>query len=157
MELGAVTPYYWPNRISRIVDPCDSHPLTTDRLSLFDVDFGGRDIVSISTIEHVGTSQYGLSEASVDRNAVAALDKIIGESSFCVITVPVGWNRLLDEHILDVSTRSRGANFWFLRRCGSYRWTQVDGAEAAAVEYGNPDYANAIAVIEKGSLLCRRN
>ena len=34
IEIGAVTPYYWPGRVSSIVDPCDSHPAVTLRQSV---------------------------------------------------------------------------------------------------------------------------
>lgn len=52
VEIGAVTPYYWPGRIARVIDPADNR--ATEKASLFDVDFAGRDVLSISTIEHVG-------------------------------------------------------------------------------------------------------
>src|SRR4051812_26796604 len=60
IEIGAVTPYYWPGRIGRIVDPVDTHPRVTDRVSLFDMDFSGQTVLSLSTLEHVGEGDYGL-------------------------------------------------------------------------------------------------
>ena len=33
IEIGAVTPYYWPKRISNVVDPTDSHELVNIKAS----------------------------------------------------------------------------------------------------------------------------
>jgi hypothetical protein len=59
IELGAVTPYYFPGRIPVVVDPTDRHPLVTISESLFTVDFKAKNVLCISTIEHIGTSDYG--------------------------------------------------------------------------------------------------
>ena len=49
VEIGAVTPYYWPGSVGRIVDPFDPHPRVTDRKSLFDLELTGSRVLSIST------------------------------------------------------------------------------------------------------------
>ncbi len=49
MEIGAVTPYYWPRRVPHVVDPYDPHPLVTTKASLFDVDLSAGPVLSIST------------------------------------------------------------------------------------------------------------
>src|SRR5262245_40536642 len=48
IEVGAVTPYYWPGRVSRIVDPGDDHPRVTDRESLFGLDFAQANVLCLS-------------------------------------------------------------------------------------------------------------
>ena len=34
LEVGAVTPYYWPGRVARVVDPADAHSQVTDHSSV---------------------------------------------------------------------------------------------------------------------------
>lgn len=67
IEIGAVTPYYWPRRVPHVVDPYDPHPYVTTRASLFDVDLSAGPVLSISTFEHIGIGDYGL---PVDRSLV---------------------------------------------------------------------------------------
>jgi hypothetical protein len=96
IEIGAVTPYYWPNRISQIVDPADKHPLVTQHASLFNVDITGRDVLSISTVEHVGLDDYNLNE---EKSAIDAVQYINDRADRFLITFPVGYNNTLDKFI----------------------------------------------------------
>ena len=94
IEIGAVTPYYWPRRVPQVVDPYDPHPLVTTRASLFDVDLSAGPVLSISTLEHVGIGDYGL---PVDHSlAEKAFRKVFKESQSFLITVPVGYNETMD-------------------------------------------------------------
>ena len=54
-EVGAVTPYYWPRSVRTVIDPYDPNPLVTVRKSLFDADLTGVPVLSILTLEHIGT------------------------------------------------------------------------------------------------------
>ena len=98
VEIGAVSPYYFPGYIEEIVDPADRHVLVTERKSVFDVDLRGKNVLCISTVEHIGTGQYGVSEK---RDAVMAIRKILDESAHCLITTPIGENPLIDEYLRD--------------------------------------------------------
>jgi|SRR6516165_2492323 len=53
------------------------------RVSLFDVDFSGANVLSISTLEHVGTGDYGLGHS--ERSSPDALAKLIAESAMCTL------------------------------------------------------------------------
>ena len=98
VEVGAVTPYYFTSdKIVEIVDPMDGHTLVTKQLSVFDCDLKDRNVLSISTIEHIGVGDYGFQE---EHDAVEGLLKILNESKHCLITVPFGFNELLDAWIL---------------------------------------------------------
>ena len=99
VEIGAVTPYYWPNRVMKVIDPFDPHPLVSQRCSLFDIDLRGRDVLSISTFEHIGTTDYGSGEKP--NKVIAALDKLLSEGESFLVTAPLGYNRLLDQHLLN--------------------------------------------------------
>ena len=60
VEIGAVTPYYWPERVATIVDPTDDHPAVTDHVGWEDWQPTNETILSISTFEHIGSGDYGL-------------------------------------------------------------------------------------------------
>ena len=99
MEIGAVTPYYWPRRVPHVVDPYDPHPLVTTRASLFDVDLSAGPVLSISTLEHIGIGDYGL---PADHSlAEKAFRKVFKESQSFLITVPVGYNETLDRFLFE--------------------------------------------------------
>ena len=97
-EIGCVTPYYWPKRVDNIIDPFDNHLLNFHKKDLFDVDLNNKDVLSISTIEHIGLKQYGQNSSFT---ACDAFQKITTESSSCLVTFPLGYNKLLDNFICD--------------------------------------------------------
>ena len=99
MEIGAVTPYYWPRRVPHVVDPYDPHPLVTTKASLFDVNLSAGPVLSISTLEHVGIGDYGL---PADHSlAEKAFRKVFKESQSFLITVPVGYNKIVDRFLFE--------------------------------------------------------
>jgi hypothetical protein len=159
VEIGAVTPYYWPRRVPCIVDPRDPHPLVTTKASLFDVDFSGAPVLSISTLEHVGLSDYGL---PVDHSlAVKALRKVFQESPAFLITVPAGYNQALDEFFFehgrvpdDIVVRH------LVRSARGNDWREEpDPAKARlpyptiAKEKRSAWWANSVIVVNRGNLL----
>src|SRR5262249_13856379 len=150
VEVGAVIPYYLDannelaKKIERVIDPIDPHASVTDRCSLFDYDFCERNVVSISTLEHVGTGDYGLPE----EDCVHACEKLIRNSASCFITVPLGYNQKLDTHLhsahwpltaLTVVYRSPLLNDWKITN---------DRDVIGKISYG-PTWANGIAIIER--------
>lgn len=147
VELGAVTPYYWPGRVSRVVDPAD--PKATERVSLFDVDLAGRDVLSISTIEHVGEGRYGMTE---EREPTAALIKIVEEAERLLVTFPCGMPyagaQRLQEFVL-------GHHGWFDFRRVSVRILARRPDETwglgEPLPYGDrrKPWANAVIVLER--------
>jgi hypothetical protein len=97
-EIGCVTSYYWPKRVEHIIDPFDSHPLNLNKKDMFDVDLHNKNVLSISTIEHIGLNQY---DQNSNFTACDAFQKIYTESSSCLVTFPLGYNKLLDNYICD--------------------------------------------------------
>lgn len=145
-EIGAVTPYYWPNRVGNIVDPTDKHPQVNCRFSLLDIDLTDKNLLSISTIEHIGQLQYGLAE---DANAIQALQKIASESNNFLITFPVGWNAVLDDFIFTGGARGF-CNVHFLSRNRYELWDSVP-AESARLPYGGKRmWANSVVILHRG-------
>ncbi|HVA45524.1 MAG TPA: hypothetical protein VNH11_03985 [Pirellulales bacterium] len=157
VEVGAVTPYYWPSRVKNVVDPFDPHKLVTLRLSLFDVDFTGKTVLSISTLEHVGLAEYG-GEKSPGQ-AVRALRKILDESPCFLLTVPVGYNPALDGLFFEnASSVTRDAQLRFLVRTADGQWREEIITSDARRPYDAPGVnhgrsASALAVLERGDLL----
>jgi len=136
VEIGAVTPYYWPGRVSRIVDPFDSHRRVTDKCSLFDVDFSGMDVVSISTLEHIGLGDYV--KPKVAETAQAAFEKISREASRYFVTVPYGVNPAADEFFF---SGSLPAARYLVRNPTDNWWHQVASGPEARRPYGRREYA----------------
>jgi len=146
-EVGAVTPYFWPSRIKNIIDPSDKHKAVNIKRSLFDISFEGLDILSISTVEHVGNGEYGLpKEPSL---APKALEKILNEAKNALITLPVGYNKELDNYIFNhkkdnirISYLARGKGIM------DNDWKQINFPEGFQLNYG-PRTANTVIFIEK--------
>jgi len=154
-ETGAVTPYYWPRRVSTIVDPYDSHPLVTDRASLFGLDFSGRDVLAISTLEHISMGDYG--PANPGETPVLALEKICRESRRFLITVPYGYNAAVDHTLFADYRFADDVNATYMvRSVRGNDWREASAKEAA-VPYGrasqNEYGANGLLIIERGGLL----
>lgn len=148
-EIGAVSPYYWPKRVQNIIDPTDSHPQVNYHGSIFDFDVSGKDLLSISTIEHVGLSQYGLEE-KID--AVHALEKISAEARNFLITIPVGWNKVLDDFIFSGGAKNECNVRFFIRN--KYELWEPASSKYARLPYaGKKPWANAVVVLERGNYL----
>lgn len=121
VEIGAVTPYYFPGVIKNIVDPADGHYLVDIHKSVFDVDLNGKNVLCISTVEHIGTGQYGIKET---KNAVMAIEKILSESCHCLITTPLGENELVDDYLRDNVNDERLCVYY--RKFYGNKWEMLD-------------------------------
>jgi len=155
IETGAVTPYYWPRRVSAVVDPFDSHPQVTHHESLFACDFSGRDVLAISTLEHISVGDYG--PAKPDETPVHALEKICRESRRFLITVPYGFNAAVDDTLFaDYRFGADVCATYMVRSVRGNDWREASAREAA-VPYGpatrDEHSANGLLILERGGLL----
>lgn len=156
MEIGAVTPYYWPRRIHAVMDPYDIHPLVSRRDSMFNVDFRGRDVLAISTIEHVGFGDCG---PVIDGETSAnALLKIIHEARRLLITIPYGFNPSVDDLWRSDTWCADVQKRYLVRSARGNDWVQVQSVDEVRRPYGDrhqPDRAgaNGLVVLERGGLL----
>jgi hypothetical protein len=143
-EIGAVSPYYWRRRVLKVIDPVDPHECVTHHASMFAFDFHGENVLSISTLEHIGTGQY-LDEQA---NAVDALAKLIEESDKMLVTFGAGQHMGLDwlVYLFGVETCS----VYFLIRNADQTWTQAERRDAFR-RYG--PWANSVGILEKGGIL----
>ena len=72
---------------------------TVDNIDALDYDYTGRNVISISTIEHIGMKDYNNPTANDGLDAITALDKIRNESKTFFITFGPNHNKNLDEYV----------------------------------------------------------
>lgn len=145
VEVGAVTPYYFPGMIKDVLDAYDKHELVNLKMDLLDYNFIGANVLSISTIEHVGTGDYQLEKK---KDAVFALKKILDECEHCFITWGMGYNKVLDLYVienlqdtyLEVYSRGKFDNKWK---------KEADMLKAKQCKYTDIGWADMLAVIRK--------
>ncbi len=157
VEIGAVTPYYWPRRLSEVIDPFDLHPLVSRRESLFEFDFSARTVLSISTLEHVGLGEYGAEAASL--TAEDAVRKICDESPCFLVTVPSGYNPALDRLVFERPQElPSDVRAIFMVRGESGHWSQETDRRLANRDYDAPGVnegrsAAGLIILDRGNLL----
>jgi hypothetical protein len=150
-EIGAVTSYYFPGAATDVCDPYDEHPDVNMKNSIFDYDLTGRDVLTISTLEHIGTGDCNL-EIKRGETGPAAVEKIAKEASAFMITFPVGYNAELDEYFASGEHEKLGDKFravLYARNTQDNKWTEIsDMSEIRAYDYG-PHTANAVVFFYK--------
>ena len=157
VEVGAVTPYYWPGRVARVADPADPHPAVTDRLPVGRLDLTGLAVLSLSTFEHIGSGEYGLAP---DPPALrAAVDQLCREAAAFLVTVPTGYTPGSDAVFL-APPPSGVAAYYLVRQPVPPYWREVPDPAAAARGYGPAASpvpgslgANGLVVWERGGFL----
>lgn len=142
IEVGCVTPYY--NESSHeVIDLTDDHP-KSKKIDATQYDFKNKNVLSISTIEHVGLGDYG-NEKKENNAAISLCERIMAESKKYFITWPLGYNKNLDEWALQ-----RNDGIFLSRQEGNkYLWQQKtlsDLTEDNKV-YGTFHCANSIIIL----------
>lgn len=144
VEVGAVTPYYFPGYTHDIIDPYDPY----DKCIKIDAEqysFIGRNVLCISTIEHMGTGDYGNKDIDTDK-PIRFLQKILAEAKTFLITFPIGSNVHLDMYVKN----SLHIPFTIYKRIGYNPplWLQTMDLSAFHTAYNSPfPNGNAICVI----------
>lgn len=161
VEIGAVTPYYWPRRIRTIIDPTDKHVLVTDPVSVMDYDLRGKHVISISTIEHIGRGDYGLEPC--DSEACLAFDRIVQDAATALITFPIGFNATLDKYIAKEGSKNEVRIAFLGRGSSNNVWGQISNIDFEKFPYGYASietgrrWANAICIVWKGEPFSLQN
>lgn len=150
VEIGAVTPYYWPERVKTVVDPTDDHPAVTDHVGWEDWQPTDETILSISTFEHIGSGDYGLTPNRDELKA--AVDKLLDSECPFLVTYPPGYHAAFDQYIrsLDLSKQGVTIMVWIRPERGN-DWQQIDYRELTPQRetYG-PAWANVVAALYRG-------
>lgn len=143
VEVGAVLPYYQTCK-HEIVDETDN------KATVFAdaVEYGGlkgKSVLSISTVEHMGTGKYG---GKVDQYMPKYfLQKLIDEAKDYLVTAPIGYTAYAD-NLIKVWDDLGKITVIYLVRDKNNQWSVTDQATAMACKYDKPyKWANAIAVI----------
>lgn len=136
IEVGEVTPFYAPPAHT-VFDPAAEKPGTI-RCDAEAIDYRGKHLLSISTIEHVGTSEYGQTPDPALLPRV--LEKMLSSRTY-LITFSLGCNPQLDALIRD-------ERFVILERIAPTRWRQTDDRDLGRFRYHSPWYAgNGLCVL----------
>ena len=132
IEIGAVTSYYGADfQRHSVIDPADTHEKVNIKDSLFNYNFSGKNVLSISTIEHVGTGEYGLTKAE---DCIDALNKILKESKACFVSFPMGYNKKLDTYAIGG---------------GLSEWLIVNQEQVSVCIYGRSKYGNDWRILDR--------
>ena len=150
VELGCVLPYYIIKHRNHVVyDLADRHPdnVKRDIRALSDDELMG-NVVSISTLEHIGTGEYGIDEGHV--SAVDVLKRILANAKSYFITFPLGCNKTLDDFV--ASTPDLNEKYVTRTATDPNDWMVVEKAYLSdeMKQYGTYLRANTICVLMKG-------
>lgn len=149
LEIGAVTPYYWPHRVKDICDPGDDHALVNIRASFLDINCTGKNILSISTFEHIGSGEYGLPpDPELNKRA---FEKLFSEAKSFLVTVPGGYNGPMDRYLLGLDAASKNVSLRALVRVGGKTndWEQRTNLLASDLKYEYGAYC--LIVLSRGT------
>lgn len=148
VEVGAVLPYHaqlpdvGPIR-HRVVDPYDPWD-QCDRSDAEAVDYTGWDVLSISTVEHIGLREYGNPVLDPDKGW-RVVEKITREAGRYLITFPLGYNLQLDARVAASPLRRR----FFVQTTPFNTWAPAP-TEDWSHAYGRPyPWANAVCILHR--------
>jgi hypothetical protein len=111
------------------------------RVDLFNVDIKGKDVLCISTVEHVGFGDYG--NPAEPHKAIKAVQYIMENARSYLITFPVGYNRELEADLAE-----SGIRYFLMERDDRNNWRMCHHKDMNKFEYNSPyGYGNAICII----------
>lgn len=109
-------------------------------------DYTGKNVLAISTLEHIGRDDYkkdGFSQELIPENASKCLEKIIKEANKYLITIPVGYNTYIDNYIANMDTPA----LWLVRDADNDWFEHPDG-NVLEKKYNSPyNFANGLIVL----------
>lgn len=132
IEIGEVTSFYQEPK--HTVYDLRNEKGTTIIKDAIEVDYTGCNVVSVSTIEHVGNGDYG--HASEDDKAWKLYQKIKEESSNYLISFPIGYNRVLENILTD-----NNVECIIMERDVNNNWTTSVGKTFSDFAYNSPYFA----------------
>lgn len=145
LEVGNVLSFYFQVRH----DVIDKYEKATGIINEDVIDFRPSKkyelIIGISTLEHVGTGQYG--KETEPRDILAAIENLkncLTPSGKIIVTMPVGENPVLDKLLEE--KKISFTHQYGLKRIGSNKWIEAEWKEIMGTKYNYP-YIRANAVV----------
>ena len=150
VELGCVLPYYILKRENHMAyDLADQHPqsIKRDIREIADAEYCG-NVISISTIEHIGLGEYGI-DVKGNVTAVVVLKRIMANAKRYFITFPLGHNTELDEYVS--KNTNLGERYVTRKQREPNDWVVVGKSELTdeMKRYGTYLRANTVCVLMK--------
>lgn len=138
IEIGEVMPYHI--KAEHTCYDYGPQKETTIKKDALTIDYTGKNVLTISTIEHVGSGDYGIPEKR--GQALELLKMILDNAKNYMITFPVGYNRQFEEDIV-----THGLDYIILERNDCNFWKQADHKDFSKYHYNSPyGSGNAICV-----------
>jgi len=144
VEIGAVSPYYFEGE-HEIYDLTDSH-VRSKSARAEDINVAGRNLLSISTIEHCQVPDTYCSDDDPTM-APAILDRWINTAKNYLISWPMGYAPFLDRSAVE----KYDCKFISRRPQNSHNWEQVfgfDKLDENDKRYGSYHCASTVIVLE---------
>ena len=152
IEVGAVMPYY-TDVSHEVIDPYDEKATIMDFMENHDLTL--MNVLSISTVEHIGMTDYVEKEALTrqyadEEAAINALKQILNQADNCLVSIPIGYNPCLDEWLSENLEKLNcfGYEKIPMREAGSL-WNYYGEVKNIDKQYGYPfPCANYVLFIE---------
>jgi hypothetical protein len=136
IEVGEVTPFYAPPCHAVYDVACEK--AGTKKMDAVRVEYSGKNLLCISTVEHIGTTDYGQTPNPALLPAV--IKKMLTSKNY-LITFPLGCNPQLEELIKE-------QRYVVLKRIAPTKWRQQPGRDLAGYKYHSPWYAgNGLCIV----------
>lgn len=112
------------------------------RVDAEEADIRGRNLLSVSTIEHFGRLEYG-NTIEDEAKGTRFLQRVLDECRNFLVTIPLGFNKLLDQYLESLPKELRRT----LKRGESGAWEESDCPFADAPYVGEPVFATGVVVV----------
>ena len=152
IEVGAVMPYY-ADVSHEVIDPYDEKATIMDFMENHDLTL--MNVLSISTVEHIGMTDYVEKEELTrqytdEEAAINALKQILNEAENCLVSIPIGYNPCLDKWLRENLEELNCFGYEkVLMSEGKTLWNYYEKVKSIDNEYGFPfRYANFVLFIE---------
>ena len=122
---------------------------SVDNVDALEYSYKGKDVICVSTIEHIGLTDYDNPTPNEGQDAITALDKIHNEASTYFITFGAKYNHKLDEYV-KANLDQYDWHGW--ARTGRDRF-EYSAQDMAVWDKGPDDpypFSNSIILLQKG-------
>ena len=152
VEVGNVLGFYGYSEhlcVDKFAESPDISPAgEVVNLDALEVDFTGKDVVSVSTLEHIGTDDYNNPNANEGEDAVDVLKKIEEEANSYFLTFGPNYNNPLDNFIKE-NLEKYDWHGWIRTDKGRWRYSDQDIEVWEKVPDDPYPFANGIILLQR--------